>query len=84
MKLITTIYKRDREFYILKDNNGFWGIESKHFENGKLTIQMNGLAGNLHKTREETIKAVMNKIEYEHLVENGMDEMEALMRVYAM
>ncbi len=82
MKLITTIHKRDREFYILKDNNGFWGIESKYFENGKLMVRMNGITGNHNKTREETIKAVMNQIEYEYLVENGMDKMEALMKVY--
>jgi len=84
MKLITTIYKRDREFYILKDNNGFWGIESKHFENGKLTTRMNGLAGNLHKTREEIIKAVMDRIELDFLLASGMNAMEALKSLYAL
>ena len=82
MKLINTINYREREFYILKDSNGFWGIESKYFENGKLTVQMNGITGNLNKTQEQTEKSVKDHIEYEFLVENGMDKMEALMKVF--
>lgn len=79
MKKVTTLIARNREFYIVKDENGYWGIESKYFVNGVLTKKFNGINGHLGKTVEETLKRTHDTIEIDYLVnECGMDLMDAM------
>lgn len=88
---ITTFIYRGREFYILKTDavnicgvdKRFWGIESKYFENGKLTIEVNGIAGNLSATVAECIDSVKTGIEIDYIAETEkISKMEAIERYY--
>lgn len=72
MKLVTTVISRGREFYIVKDEHGFWGIESKHFDNGRLTEKVTGLSGLLSQNVKSTIQNVLTRIEHEHLLAGGV------------
>lgn len=78
MKKITEVNSRNRKFLILKDENGYWGLEDTLFNNGILIKKVNGLQGNLSKTLDECIKAVLFRIECEFLTNNGLDIMVAL------
>lgn len=82
--MITTFIYRGREFYILRDDNGIWGIESKYFnESGRLTITVNGLTGNLSKTIPECIRYIKSHVDIEYMVENeGLTLMDAIKAYY--
>ena len=88
---ITTFIYRGREFYILKADavmicgvaKRFWGIESKYFENGKLTIEVNGIAGNLSATVAECIESIKVGIDIDYIAETeNCSKMEAIERYY--
>ena len=88
---IPTFVYRGREFYILKTEpvdicgvkKCFWGIESKYIENGKLTIEINGIAGNLSATIAECIDSVKTGIEIDYIAETEkISKMEAIERYY--
>lgn len=83
-KKVTTVNHRNREFYILQDEKGFWAIESKWFDkNGVLTKSFNGLTGMLNHVAGATIKACKELIDYEYYVnECGMEKLDALKKVY--
>lgn len=84
-KKVTTLNYRNREFYILKDERGFWAIETKWFdENGILTKSFNGLTGMLSELASTTIQYCKERVDYEYYVnECGMEKLEALKKVYA-
>lgn len=77
MKLVTRVISRSREFYILKNEHGFWGIESSLFDDGRLTVQVNGLSGHLFPKVGDTIQSVLNRIEHEHLLASGVSQADA-------
>lgn len=84
IRKVTTYIRRNREFYIVKDENGYWGIESKWFdENGMLTKVFNGINGHLTKSAEQTIKEVEKTIEIDYIAEStGCTKMEAIEKYF--
>lgn len=83
-KKVKTVKHRNREFYILQNEKGYWAIESKWFdENGVLTKSFNGLTGMLSPDRGGAIRNCMERIDYEYYRnECGMEKLEALKKVY--
>ena len=82
MQLVTTVYSRDREFYIIKDENGYWGIETNKFdEAGKLKEQVNGLNGCLCNKMSDTIERVLLGVEVDYLEAQGMDRVDACIKL---
>ena len=73
MNKIDKITYMGREFQILKDERGFWAIESKYIKNGKLTKEFNGISGLLSKTAEDAKSKVRQRVEIDALVASGMD-----------
>ena len=80
MKNITTLFARNRKFYIVQNEEGFYlGIEDKYVdENGRLTKQLNGLQMKANKDLNWCIKGIKDHVEVEYLIEQGMDPMEAI------
>ena len=83
MKKITTLQARDRKFYIVKNDQGYYlAIENKYIdENGKLNTNLNGLQMNASKDLNECLKRTKDQIEVDFLVSNGMDALKAIQLV---
>lgn len=79
MEKITEIKDSGRTFYILQDHNGFWGIEDKFFQHGRLTQSFNGLTGNLSDRIEDTIQKVCLIIRRDYYLSMGFDILTAAM-----
>lgn len=83
MTLVTRVISKGREFYILKNAQGFWGVESNKFSDGVLQEPISGLQGFLSQKVSETIKMVLQAIEVDHLETMGMDRFDAVLKVFA-
>ena len=82
METISTYHESGRTFLILKDEHGYWGIESKYVQNGKLTKQFNGISGHPGETAAEAIQLVSMRIRVDAMVAAGMDRLDAVTKVY--
>ena len=74
MRHVKTYRENGRTFWILQDEHGYWGIEDKYIENGKLTREFNGISGCLCDTAEETIRVVSGRIRIDAMKEAGMSD----------
>ena len=82
MKVITTVFERNQEFHIVKDEKGmYWGIKSDNIKNGRLINELNGLSGHCSKTLQECIDSVKRQIELDYLVGQGIDKMTAVFMI---
>ena len=79
--LVKTVAARGREFYVIENEHGFWGIESNKFKDGVLTEKITGLTGMLTKSVEQTTNLINQAIEVDFLEENGMNRMDAVLKV---
>ena len=68
MKHITTLKARNLTFEIVKDEKGFWAIESKYITDGKLNQQINGISGNLRDNLADCIESARTHAEVDYLV----------------
>ena len=74
MRHVKTYRENGRTFWILQDEHGYWGIEDKYIENGKLTREFNGISRCLCHTAEETIRVVSGRIRIDAMKEAGMSD----------
>ena len=81
MKRISTIAARGREFYIVQNQQGFWGIESSKFSDGVLQEKINGLQGFLTNDASKTEQMVRQAIEVDALERSGWDRIDATIAV---
>ena len=72
MRIITTLRTNGKTFVILKDDYGYWGIESKYIDkNGRLVENVWGLKGHLNKKLEDTIRQCKISALVDKLVNRG-------------
>ena len=81
MQKITKVIIEGRTFHILKDEQGYWGIEDKYIKDGKLTRRLDPLEDNLRDNLAECINAVEIRVRIDMLVAGGMSEEAAAMEV---
>lgn len=67
MKKITTYTINNETYYIMKDNNGFWGIHERYVTDGRLNKVLNGIEGNLNKTLNECLKSCYCESEFRRI-----------------
>lgn len=80
MKKITTLYVREREFYIVQNADGFYlAIEDKYVDGfGCLKQALNGLQMHASKKLENCIETTKLVVEVDYLVSKGMERNEAM------
>ena len=83
MKQITTLFARDRKFYIVQNADGYYlAIEDIYVDaDGKLNKQLNGITMKANKILAECLEEVRTQVEVDYLVANGMELMEAIKQV---
>lgn len=64
MKHITTLQYRGRTFEIVKNHGYYMAIEDKYIdEDGKLTIELNGIKMHANESIDQTIQSVKGMID---------------------
>lgn len=83
MKNITTLVVRNEKFHIVKNEEGFYlAINSKYVDKDmKLTQALNGLQMHASKDLNTCITNARNAVEVRYLIEQGMDEIQAVRTV---
>ena len=82
MNIITAIKSRDRKFYVVLFEGYYCAIEDTYLDGeGRLNSTLNGIQMLASDTKDECISRVMSKIEIEHLVDLGVDPLEATMKI---
>lgn len=77
---VTTVHVYGYTYIILKDEQGYWGIDSKLFDSdGILRKRVNGMQGNLSKTLADCVEQCRISAKIEALIrDEGFDRMEAI------
>lgn len=82
MMLIEKYAYRGREFNIVKNENGYWGLDVNLFdENGKLVKRVNGLEGHLNKNVEAVKSSLKMMLDIEYHKSLGLSINEAILAV---
>lgn len=72
---------KGRKFTVLYDtkNKGYWAVEDKYIENGKVTRELNGLKDHFSTEYEKTVENAKAVIEAEYLRDvEGVSPLAAL------
>ena len=82
MKKVTEYIEANRRFIICEAEGTFWAFEDKDIDAaGRLTKQINGIAGHTADSVSETIKKVSIQIKVDALVAAGMEPTAAVLKV---
>ena len=81
--IIKTFTTRNRNFTIVKDNEGFYlAIEDKYITDGKTNTTLNGLQMFASKDINQCIKMCKNQVETDYYLSQGMTRAEAFAKVF--
>ena len=79
MNRISEVIIEGRVFYIVKGKQGFSGIAEKHAGNGKIAHDAKRLC--TRKTYDECLNALEVRLRVEKMLESGMSELDAAMKI---
>lgn len=81
MAHVSKIKIEGRTFFIYQDMRGFWGIEGKHFINGKLNRRLDPVRDNLRSDPTACVRAIKTRVKVERMISSGMSPADAAMKI---
>jgi len=81
--IIKTFTARNRNFTIVKDDEGFYlAIEDKYITDGKTNTALNGLQMSASKDLNQCLTMCNNKVDTDYYLSQGMTKSEAFAKVF--
>ena len=81
--IIKTFTARNRNFTIVKDEQGFYlAIEDKYITDGKTNTALNGLQMSASKDLNQCLQMCNNKVDTDYYLSQGMTKAEAFAKVF--
>lgn len=81
MKKITRVIIEGRAFTIVKGERGYYGIEEKDIQNGRITRKLDPVRDNLRDSLGDCINAVEIRVRMEEMLAAGMSPEDAALHV---
>lgn len=75
--VVTRYHENNRNFIIVKDENGYWGIEDIYLDSeGRTKQKIDGLTGYLSHTLDICLKRIHSSVQFQMRVDAGEDPMD--------